>query len=242
MINVKEKNVCQSESWLKEFMNNEFYQKIAEKYKLHICSYREMSILKAALHTTVYELTRKFTEDYRVLDVVPYYYINFLLEKKPQAIVDLGCGLNIFKNHIPGIIGIDADKNSKADVFVSFDSEFASGHQNFYDALISINCIHFSSIETITSRLSQVAHLLKPGGRGFVSTNLETWLMYTDAQTIRKLFGHQPKFDDIINYVNDQVLSTKLNFIVYDWTVLHHTEHSTIRDDHNGNIRLVFEK
>jgi len=242
MNTVQQINPCNSQQWLGQFLKHPFYQKIADKYKMHITSYREMSILKASLHHTVYETGRKFLHDYKILDVVPYYYIDFLLQKNPQSILDLGCGLNIFKNHIPGIIGMDADPNSKYDIFDHFDSDFVSGHQEFVDSVISINCIHFNPITTITQQLQWVAELVKPGGRGFVSTNLETWLMCTDKAEIEKLFGQQPRFDDIVAYVNEQMLNTKLNFLVYDWPVLHYTEHSTIRDDYNGNIRLVFEK
>lgn len=242
MINIKEINACNSQQWLEEFLRHPLYQNIAKKYKTHISTYREMSILKASLHDTVYELSRKFTQDYGILDVVPFYYIDFLLQKNPQTILDLGCGLNVFKEHIPGIIGLDADAASNYDIFDHFDQDFVTGHQQTFDAVISINCIHFSSIESITQRLLWVADLIKPHGRAFVSTNLETWLMYTDRTVIEKLFGPKPKFDDIVNFVNDKILDTKLKFLVYDWPVLHYTEHATIRDEHNGNIRLVFEK
>lgn len=242
MIKVKEINPCDPQQWVEKFFENPFYQGIAEKYQMHISSHREMSILKATLHHTVYETGRKFLHDYNILDIVPYYYIDFLLQTNPKTILDLGCGLNIFKAHIPEVQGLDADKNSNYDIFDFFDSTYVAGHQQFVDAVISINCIHFSDIKSITQRLQWVADIVKPGGRGFVSTNLETWLMYTERSVIGDLFGPQPKFDDIVNFVNEQILNTKLNFVVYDWPVLHLTEHSTIRDDLNGNIRLVFEK
>ena len=40
--------------------------------------------------------------------------------------------------------------------------------------------------------------------------------------------------------MQDQILQTELDFIVIDWPVLHITDNSTICDDLNGNIRLVF--
>jgi hypothetical protein len=65
--------------------------------------------------------------------------------------------------------------------------------------------------------------------------------MYTTQEQNQALFGKQPSFEAIVNYINDQILDTGLKFLVVDWPVLHISEHSTIRDDLNGNVRLVFE-
>lgn len=240
MIQVQEKNVFQKDAWLTKFSTIDAYQLIANHYKTVIASHHDMTVLKAALHHTVYEIPRKFLEDYRILDTVPYYYIQFLLEHNPKTILDLGCGLNVFKPYIPGVVGIDADHKSPADMHDFFDEEFSQGHRQWYDAVITINAIHFSPINTITQRLNWVANLIKPGGRAFVAFNLETWLMYTDPATIETLFGKIPKFDDIVNYINDQILATGFEFDVVDWPVIHYSEHSTIRDELNGNVRLVF--
>lgn len=239
MIYVEEINSYNPTTWKDHFSRDPYYQNISQNYKTVIYSYKEMSLLKAALHDTVYEAPRVFIKNYNILDAVPYYYINFLLEKSPEMIVDIGCGVNYFKPHL-NLIGIDADPKSNFDVFDYFDKDFATNHQHHYESLISINTIHFAPITSIRERLLLVAQLIKPGGRGFVSFNFETWLMYTDKNQIESLFGTWPKFDDIANYINEQILQTGLNFIVIDWPVLHITDNSTIRDDLNGNIRLVF--
>ena len=240
MINVQEKNVCQKNEWLTKFSTVGAYQSIAEHYDTVIASYHDMTLLRAALHHTVYEVSRKFTEEYRILDIVPYYYIQFLLTDNPKTILDLGCGFNIFKPYIPGIVGLDPDSNSTADIYDFFDEDFSQGHHHWYDAVISINAIHFSPINTITERIKYVANIIKPGGSAFVSFNLETWLMHTDKTTIQNLFGTVPNFEEVVNYINDQILATGLEFVVVDWPVIHYSEHSTVRDDLNGNIRLVF--
>ena len=71
-----------------------------------------MVLLKAALHHTVYELPRKVQRLYKILDAVPYYYVNYLLEKNPKLIVDIGCGENFFKNYLDYITGVDSDIDS----------------------------------------------------------------------------------------------------------------------------------
>jgi hypothetical protein len=240
MSNVKELNPCIGNKWMDEFCTIELYQQISKRYKYTVSSYREVSLLKAALYHTVYTTSRQFLEDYRILDIIPYYYIKFLLETNPKSILDLGCGINVFKDYLPGVIGVDADEKSLCDVVDHFDQEYAQGHKYNYDSVISINAIHFAPINTIAERLKWVAGLAKTGGRVFVSFNLETWLMYSDKETIQSLFGNVLTFDAVVNYVDAQISDTGLDFIVKDWPILHTNEHSTIRDDLNGNIRLVF--
>ena len=241
MINVQEKNVFPGACWLNEFPKITYFEHIPQHYQHLITTHKDMSFLKAALHHTVYELPRVFLEQYKILDTVPYYYIKFLMEKNPKTILDLGCGSNVFKPFLHGIVGMDADPDAAADIHDFFDEEYTQGHIHAYDSVISINAIHFSAIDTISKRLIWISKLVRPGGAAFVSFNLETWLMYSNLELIKKLFGDFPKFDDVINYVYDQILATKLHLVVMDWPCLHITEHSTIRDGLNGNIRLVID-
>ena len=48
-------------------------------------------------------------ETYNKFSMVPFYYLEPLLEKSPELIYDLGCGWNIFKKYIPNVIGIGAE-------------------------------------------------------------------------------------------------------------------------------------
>ena len=43
--------------------------------------------------------------------MVPFYYLEKLLETKPTNIYDLGCGWNIFKKYIPNVIGVSPTHN-----------------------------------------------------------------------------------------------------------------------------------
>jgi len=247
MILVKEFNTC-PESWHDEFKTT-MLEDIKGNYSyIHhvISSYQEMSFLRAALHHNNYENTRRFMDMYNILDSTPYYYINYLLETNPKNIIDIGCGDNVFKKSFPDLItGMDPMKDNnygKIDMIDTFDEKFVEDHENKFDGAIAINSIHFSPINTITQRLLWVNQILRPGSRAFVSFNLETWLMATKRSQIESLFGTVPKFESVINYVNEQILATGLNFLVSDWPVLHITKHSGIRDDYNGNIRLIFSK
>ena len=242
MITVKEINPLQSDAWLAEFQQSSIYQRIQGNYQHVISNYRDMTVLKAALNDTVYINSRNLCAQLKILDAVPYYYIQRLMEIDPQHTIDLGCGLNIFKESWPAIVGIDADENSNYDVLDHFDYDFAQGHQHCCDAVISINAIHFAPITQLATRLKWCADMVRPGGRGFVSFNLETWLMYTDADAAVELFGSSPQLADIVNYVDQQIQQLGLNIIIYDWPILRVPPESTIRDDLNGNIRMVFQQ
>jgi hypothetical protein len=244
MQSIIEINPYQSSVWKQQFKQTDVYQSIKDNYDHVIFSYRELTLFRAALHYTVYELSRKFLQDYKILDAVPYYYFQYIMENDPNVIVDLGCGLNVFKDTWSNIIGIDSkycpEPICKHAVEQHFDDDFVAEHQELCDALISINTIHFSEIDTITHRLIGVSQLLRPNARAFVSFNLETWLMYTPREKIHKMFGNWPELSDVIAYVNDQIIATNLDFVVVDWPILRIPEEGTIRDDINGNIRLVF--
>ena len=122
--NVTEINPCQSTVWSEKFSKDPKYQHIINDHKFTVSSYKEMTFFKAGLHNTVYEVGRKFLQLHNILDIVPYYYIDYLIEKNPKTILDLGCGLNIFKPYIPGIIGMDSFDGMPADIYDFFDKEY----------------------------------------------------------------------------------------------------------------------
>jgi hypothetical protein len=243
MITVKEINPICAEKWLAEFQQSDLYQRICSDYQHVIGNYRDMSVLKAALHDTVYINSRDLCNQLKILDAVPYYYIQKVMEINPCDIIDLGCGLNIFKTAWPNIVGIDADKSSNYDILDYFDYEFAQGHQQCCDALISINAIHFAPIDQLATRLQWCVDMLRPaGGRAFVSFNLETWLMYTSRELAIELFGPTPQLNHIVNYVDKEIQQLGLDIAIYDWPILRVPPESTIRDDLNGNIRIVVQR
>ena len=238
---IEQVNPLDIEKWKKSFLNNSFYSKNFSNYNHIIFSYQEMTLLKASLHHTVYEVPRRFCKQYKILDAVPYYYIDYLLEKNPKTIVDIGCGENVFKDYL-NIIGIDSDESSNYDIFDNVDEDYAKQHKNMYDAIITINTIHFEPITEIFNRINLIKSMLASGGRAFVSFNVETWLMHTNNDIIKQIFGKELSLDEVLLYIHKQIKNCNLNLLVYDWPILKISEESSIRDDLNGNVRIVFEK
>lgn len=242
MFTVNEINACDTEKWSVEFKQTEIFESIKHNYLHVVNNYQEMSLLKAILHDNVHEWPRRFTCDYQVLDTEPYYYLELIMKNNPIKVLDLGCGRNVFKLAYPQITGMDCDPvHSTPDIFDYFDQDYVSGHKDYFDAVIAINSIHFAPIDQLTQRLLWVANIVRPGGHGFVSFCLETWLMCTPADKVIDVFGKIPTFAQVVEYINQSILATNLNFIVVDWPVLHTTSVSRVGDDYNGNIRLVFQ-
>jgi hypothetical protein len=226
--------------WRFDFANH--FPQLVAHYDHVIYNYKEMSLLRAAWHNNPYEKSRTFLESFKICDAVPWYYLQFVLSTNPKLVIDLGCAINSFKPHIPGLVGVDNDPNSNFDVFDTFDLEFVQGHRQFCDALIAINSIHFAPIDQLRQRLQWCADLVRTGGRGFVTFNIETWLQHTSQDRVEELFGRWPDMDTVLAYVDREIEQSWLKLLVKDWPIMDVSNNSSIRDDLNGNIRLVFQR
>jgi SAM-dependent methyltransferase len=87
---------------------------------------------------------------------------------KPNAVLDVGCGFNQFKAHIPGLIGIDR-YNPNADYMVEI-MDFKWKPESF-DVIIVFGSINFYSYEWVAERFARVFELLAPGGTVFCRAN-----------------------------------------------------------------------
>jgi len=88
--------------------------------------------------------------------------------RKPRAVLDVGCGYNQFIPRIANLVGIDKYNNS-ADFMVDI-LEYAV-EPNTYDAVIVFGSINFGSYEDIALRFHKVFDLTAPGGRIYVRAN-----------------------------------------------------------------------
>jgi hypothetical protein len=171
--------------------------------------------------------------------VTPLYYLDFLLEKNPTSIIDIGCGANIFKRIIPCIHGIDPiPDNPYADEIGFFDSEFSRAHKDEYESVFSINSVHFVSLIDFEKRLLEFINIVKPGGCGFVTFNVARMLELTSNEELQQLFGNivaDPQ--TITDYVRRVIQNISLKFLVIDLFI-----NQVMDEIMNGNIRLVFEK
>jgi len=167
------------------------------------------------------------------------YYLEFLLEKNPKVIVDIGCGENLFKKLIPNIYGIDPTPyNSYADEFDFFDSDFSKGHTDAYESVFSICALHFISLVDFEKRILEFYNIVKSGGRGFISFNAMRMVERTSAQDLQTLFSSDlPTPEHLTQYVNTILNNLSIKFLLAEVLI-----NDSIDEQFNGNIRLIFDK
>lgn len=167
------------------------------------------------------------------------YYLEFLLEKNPKVIVDIGCGANLFKKLIPNIHGIDpTPNNSQADEFDFFDADFSQGHTNAYESVFSINALHFIPLIDFEKRILEFYNIVAPGGRGFITFNVTRMVEVTDPNDLQLLFSSNlPTPDQLTQYVNTILNNLSIKFLLTEVLI-----NDSIDESFHGNIRLIFDK
>ena len=174
-----------------------------------------------------------------VFPCASFWYLNFLTEIQPDEIVDLGCGVNFFKNIIPNIIGVDPD-NPYADIVDTYNSKYLNKHANTFQALFSIDALHFRPITEFVDVVQNFYSMLKKEGRGYLSLNSARIIEATEKTVLQEIFGKEkPSPKEIEDYIDYQIKTklTSIDFIVTDLLIC------DIEDEFmDGNIRLVMQK
>ena len=202
-----------------EFEQTQTYQILKEKYD--------------------YIVFEKFFESRKSLDpiprklfissqvsAVPWYYLNFL--DTSEQTVDLGCGMNFFKPYFPNVIGIDKNPTD-ADIVDTVNDEFFTRHINAYHSVFSINALHYLPIGNLRNICINFSNMIKPGGRGFLSLNVQRMLEKTTTS-----FALKGK--ELEAWIRQQFDDFPCELIVLD------IDTTVINAFLDGNIRVVFSK
>lgn len=169
-----------------------------------------------------------------IFTAVPFYYLQFLTERNPAKIYDLGCGINIFKKYIPNIIGVGAeephDKNFHGDIFDFVDDDYISGHQNFFESVFSINALHFQPLSNLSECVWNFYSMIRPGGTGWLALNAQRMI-----ERDYKKFSHKDRAY-LDTYIRKKLSDLEIDYKVFDVDL-------TVMDEFmDGNIRLVMTK
>jgi hypothetical protein len=168
--------------------------------------------------------------------MVPFYYLQPLLEKNPDTIYDLGCGWNIFKKYIPNIIGVDPHYNTQiyADINTKVDQQYINNHQNYFESVFSINALHYRPVTEIRLVFEEFISMVKPGGRGFLSVNIQRML---DQEKVPSSQILDQKYQTILDqYVRKQLDNLPCTYLIFDVNL------DTLDEWLDGNVKLVFER
>jgi len=157
-----------------------------------------------------------------------YYYIDFIIQKKPDVIYDIGCGNNffkeLFKNDIK-IFGIDP-LHKNADNVVDFFKFFKNNAK--VDFAFAINSIHSGNFKL---NLNSFISFINKGGMGLITFN-SVIINKDKKKSSYELKSYiELKIKNVIDTLND-----KINFLLLEITDLEKDESL------NGNVRIIFEK
>jgi hypothetical protein len=175
-----------------------------------------------------------------------FYFIWWVLQTSPRQVVDLGCGANLFKGMIPGLVGIDP-VHPAADICDYVDKDFVEGHQDHFDSIMAINSLHFVGLEKFSSVIDDVLSMLAPGGRAFVTFGLDQMVSHTSDLHWNNIFGKKDtdtSLTEVIVHLDSIIRQRQHQFVVVD-------QYFFVQDDLgaimlgnpiDGNLRLVMEK
>ena len=185
------------------------------------------------------------------ISITTLYYLQFLLEKNPSIIYDIGCGWNIWKRYYPQIVGIDFD-SKYADIHDKFNDDFIKRHYNQIESAMSVNMflglkennnmcefpVDPITFENYIDQIVYFAQILKPGGRAYVSQNKLGFLRYTSHDWFDKY--------SVSKYDTNSLSKILLNNLEenFPYKILCFDCELDILDSmtFDGCVRLVFEK
>ena len=172
---------------------------------------------------------------FKGFSMIPFYYLQPLLEKNPTTIYDLGCGANLFKKYIPSIIGIDKsnDGQNYPDIEDQVNHRYIKTHQNYFESVFSINALHYRPTTEIRLVCEEFISMVAPGGRGFLSLNLQR-MIDQETKPIVKLEKDSKKIYN--HYVRNQLHNLPCKYIIFDVNL------DPLDEWLDGNVRLVIER
>lgn len=175
-----------------------------------------------------------------MLSIIPcasFYYLNYLTEINPDRIIDIGCGMNFFKDIIPGVFGIDKD-GSEIDSEGVFDDNFSAKFENQFASAFSIDALHFIPITEFYNQVMRFVNVIQPGGRGYIALNSARMIDMSSIETLLETFNtREPTKEQITSYIDKEIRRLSINWLVVDNLIIDAPDEFL-----DGNIRLVFKK
>ena len=217
-----------SVEWKKQFSSTDIYKTLIAKYDdVYFERFPDHGTLRQQ-----WAISRT--------SAIPFYYINWIQQCKPQKVYDLGCGWNFFKQYYDNIVGIDSQSptniNYRADIHAYIDDDWFAEYKNSFEAVFSICSLHGYPLSEIKDNVLKFHSLLKSGGRGWLSLNALR-LVQKDLQFQNV---HKKVIDDFIHYTLADLpdlasLHTNIFFPAERGTELEH-------EAMDGNIHILFDK
>lgn len=92
--------------------------------------------------------------------------IPWLQEQNPRFVLDVGCGTNPYKEHVPNLIGMDAANYPEADINLACEEVHELGifQPGCADIVLALGSINFGSREDVENQISLCIDWCRPGG------------------------------------------------------------------------------
>lgn len=123
-----------------------------------------------------YELRDEDSKEVFLKKIVEKYPVNGkpMIEEinnsKPSLVIDLGCGLNQYKNIIDNLVGIDII-GVREDITADISDLSLHFADHTADVVLALGSINFGTDDTIAQQLAEVKRLLKLGGVAYFRAN-----------------------------------------------------------------------
>ena len=211
---LENKNPYNQKEWEIKFKDTELYKKLQEDFDIIAFDhFVEQAHIKKFYNSQGTGTPRQNIGS-SIFSGTIFYYIDYLLQDNPEIIYDIGCGWNIFKKYMP-IYGYDP-YSTYADSR-TIPSDF---HGKY---VMSVNALHFSSIDNLTDIVTDFYNKIDEGGKGFLTLN---------TARMTKRFD----LDNVESDIRTQLFKFYDNLLVFDLDL-------SFRDAYlDGNVRMVFSK
>lgn len=220
MYNINEYNKSVFEP---QFKTTKTYQQLVEKFSN--VSFEKFIETDLSLSTPRRNLSST------LVSAVSWYYLAYLDTTKTTY--DLGCGDNFFKPYFTNLVGVDYEHTSSRYFFgdeIGFvDQGFYQSHKDTYDAVFSINALHFHPLEELKNICYNFANMLKKNSNGYLALNVKRMTERSE------LFKDAPT-DEIEHFIRKQFKSFPFKILVFDLDL------SRLDAYIDGNLRIVFSK
>ena len=233
----------------KRFLESNIGQQVKRDFDHVTCTPNNIPsiiFMKNKLNTTCRELLGSndlaVGKPMTLVSIVTFYYLEFLQEKNPDKIYDIGCGWNLWKRYIPNIHGVDC--NSKyADELATYNTDWVTKHERKLEAAFTINmdvglkdnapC----TFRNLQDQVLEFSKIIAPGGRGYISLAAWGLLRYTDWDWYKENNCNPYDPESIKAKTKEMILELPLSVICLD------CEFDIFRNipAHDGEMRLVFE-
>jgi hypothetical protein len=175
-----------------------------------------------------------------------FYFYQYLTKINPDHILDIGCGSNVFKDLVPGLVGLDP-YHPDADICDLCDDEYVAGHERYFSALSAVNSLHFVGLDQMTDTILKLYSMLRAHGRAFITLGLGQMINHTSDPAWQAMFTRpfqECSASDIISWVDQQLRALPIKFLVVDhcYLVQENLGQVLLGNPVDGNIRLVMEK